>query len=188
MRRRIDVEPDDVAQFGGELRIVRQLEPAHPVRLQAVRSPDPLHREDADPDSFRHDAGRPVRRLARRITGRGQRDDLLGDLRAERRNAGRAGLIAQETVHPRVHEAFLSAPDRGLALARPPTVPIGGEKHDPRSPDVLLRAVPIRHHRFQTDPVGGHHFDNDPLAHTANSHTHEPEGIRKGPLSSDFIA
>ena len=29
MRRRIDVEPDDVAQLGGELRVVGQLELAH---------------------------------------------------------------------------------------------------------------------------------------------------------------
>ena len=32
----IDIEPDDVAQFVGETRIVGQLELAHPVRLQAM--------------------------------------------------------------------------------------------------------------------------------------------------------
>ena len=40
MRRRIDIEADDVAQLGHELGIARQLELAHPVRLQSVGAPD----------------------------------------------------------------------------------------------------------------------------------------------------
>ena len=44
MLGRIDIEADDVLDLGGELRIVRQLEGAHPVRLEAVRRPDALHR------------------------------------------------------------------------------------------------------------------------------------------------
>ena len=44
MSRRIEIQPDHVAQFGAKGRVVRQLEPPHPVRLQAVRRPDPLHR------------------------------------------------------------------------------------------------------------------------------------------------
>ena len=35
--RRVDVKADDFAQFGDELRVLRQLEPAHPVRSQPVR-------------------------------------------------------------------------------------------------------------------------------------------------------
>ena len=38
----------------------------------------------------------------------------------------------------------------------------------------LTGEVPISHHRFQTDPVGGVHFNNDHLAHPANSHTRAP--------------
>src|SRR5216110_3237950 len=34
--RRVDVEPDDLAQLGDEFRVLRQLEAAHPVRLQAA--------------------------------------------------------------------------------------------------------------------------------------------------------
>src|SRR5512132_3667689 len=49
MRRRIDVEPGDVAQPGGELRVGGELEGTHPVGLQLVRPPDALHRGDADP-------------------------------------------------------------------------------------------------------------------------------------------
>jgi hypothetical protein len=163
----------------------------HPVRLQPVRPPDPLHRGDADADRLGH-GGCPMRRLARRIAVRGERDNPLGDLRAERRNARRPRLVAQQPVHARLHEPFLPAPDGGLALRRPPydfvgAVPLGGQKHDPRSPDVLLRAVPIRHHRFQTDPVGRRNLDDDPLAHAPDSHTCPQKGICRRTLPSGFI-
>ena len=39
MRRRIDIEADDIPEFGHEFRVTRQLELAHPVRLQPVRPP-----------------------------------------------------------------------------------------------------------------------------------------------------
>jgi hypothetical protein len=54
MRRRIDVEADDLVQFGGELRIVGQLELVRPVRLQAMLAPDALPRTDADTAFFGH--------------------------------------------------------------------------------------------------------------------------------------
>jgi len=75
------------------LAILRQLEPAHPVRLQAMRLPDPLHRGHADADGLGHHAGGPVGRLARRILGR-QGDDPLDDLGIEPRAARRASLVA----------------------------------------------------------------------------------------------
>jgi hypothetical protein len=72
MRRRVHVEPDDVSQLGGKLRVVGQLEQARPMRLQAVPAPDALHRTDADALKLGHGRGHPVRRLARRINlGRG---------------------------------------------------------------------------------------------------------------------
>src|SRR5258705_13874505 len=55
---RVDVEADDLVQFGGKLRIVGQLELTHPVRLEAMSTPYPLHRADANPDRLRH--GRTV--------------------------------------------------------------------------------------------------------------------------------
>ena len=82
----------------------------------------------------------------------------------------RPGLVAQQARDPRGHEPLLPAPDRDLARARPPhdlhgAVTIGGQQHDPRPPDMLLRAVAIGHHRLQTSPVGGVNFDDDPFAH-----------------------
>src|SRR3984893_8266127 len=51
---RIDIEADDVLDLGGKLRIVGQLERSHPVRLEAVRRPDPLYAVMADTGGFRH--------------------------------------------------------------------------------------------------------------------------------------
>src|SRR3984893_11974699 len=41
---RIDIEADDLVQFGRKLGIVGQLELAHPVRLEAMSTPYPLYR------------------------------------------------------------------------------------------------------------------------------------------------
>src|SRR5665213_3937380 len=45
---RIDVEPDDVLEFGRKARVIGQLEVAHAVWLQAMGAPDALNRADAD--------------------------------------------------------------------------------------------------------------------------------------------
>jgi len=42
MRRRIHIEPDEVSQLGGKLRIVGELEQMCSVRLQTVPAPDAL--------------------------------------------------------------------------------------------------------------------------------------------------
>src|SRR6201981_2218012 len=46
--RRIDIEADDILHLGGKFRVARQLEGAHPMRLQTVRHPDPLHAANTD--------------------------------------------------------------------------------------------------------------------------------------------
>src|SRR6185436_3384385 len=48
VRRRVDIQPDDVTQLGDEFRVTRQFELPYPMRLEAVRAPDTLHRGDAD--------------------------------------------------------------------------------------------------------------------------------------------
>ena len=42
--RRIEIQPDHVAQLGGKGWILRQLEAPHPMRQQTVGGPDALHR------------------------------------------------------------------------------------------------------------------------------------------------
>jgi hypothetical protein len=46
--RRIDVQPDDLLEFGRKLRVVGQLELPHAMRLKTMCTPYPLHRADAD--------------------------------------------------------------------------------------------------------------------------------------------
>jgi hypothetical protein len=57
MRRRVDVEADDVTQLFDKRPIARQLELTHAMGLQPVGAPDPLDRPDADPERW---AGNPA--------------------------------------------------------------------------------------------------------------------------------
>ena len=143
---RIDVETDDILDFGGELRVVRQLEGPHPMRLQAVRRPNPLHAAVADPGGLRQGSARPVRRLARRLAER-HLDHPLDHHRRQRRLAGRAGSLMQQAVDAFGHEARLPGPDSRLALAGLPldrhrAYPFGAQKDNPSPPNVAARAVP----------------------------------------------
>jgi hypothetical protein len=52
MGRRVDVQTDHIFQLFGKLRIVGELERAHPMRLQPVRLPDAAHRGRADPPAL----------------------------------------------------------------------------------------------------------------------------------------
>ena len=169
VRRRIEMEPDHVAQFLDEARIVRELELPDPVRLQAERAPDAPDRADADAGRLRHHGGGPVGGL-RRLIGQRQRHHALRHLGAERRDARRPGLVAQQTVHPLGHEPRLPAPDARLGLARPPhdlrrPEAVRGRQNDAGPPHVLLRAVPIRDDRLQSGTVRGAYLDADTLAH-----------------------
>jgi hypothetical protein len=67
VRRRVDVEADDIAQLGGELGIGGQLELADAMRLQPVRAPDALHRVGADAGPLGHRARGPW--VARPVAG-----------------------------------------------------------------------------------------------------------------------
>ena len=97
--------------------------------------------------------GRLVRRL-----GRGQRDHLVDHLLAERRDARRPRLVAQQAVDAFLGEALLPAPDAGLRLARPAHDLDGAEavrrqQHDLGPPDMLLRAVAVTDDRLQAAAV-----------------------------------
>ena len=158
-----------------------ELEGAHPVRLQLVRSPDALHRGDADPGGLGHRRRRPVGGLVRRF-GCGQRDHAIDDRLLQGRDPRRSRLVAQKPVHAVRHEPLLPAPDARLRLAAPAhdlggAETVRGRQDDLRPPGVLLRAVPVRNDRFQTDTVGGADFDGDVLAHTPNSHIRRAMGI-----------
>ena len=191
MGGRVEVEPDDVAQLGGEERIVGKLELPDAMRLQPVAAPDTLDRTDADAACLGHGGSGPVGGLARRI---GQRagDHLPNLLRRQRWDARRPGLVAQQPVHPFVHEPLLPAPNGGLGhtslapdLGRPGAV--GGQQHNLRSPDVLLRTVAVDANGEKSLAVTGREREADPGAHAPDSHIAPSRGNPLRTLSSGFI-
>ena len=180
VRRRVHVEADHVAQLGDELGILGQLEGPHPVRDEPVRLPDPLHRAQADPGRLRHGPSGPARGLARRPST-GQLDHALDDCLWQGWRAGRAGLVAQQPVHPFSREALPPASDAGLGLAGPAhdgvrAQPFGRGQNDPRPPDVLLGAVAIGRDRLQAGAVGGRDLDGGSFAHPAEVVSRRPDG------------
>ena len=86
-------------------------------------------------------------RLSWRL-GLGESHDALGEFRAQRRDARRPRLVAQETVITFLHEALLPTPDTGLRFAGPAhdligADALGAQQHDLSPPDVLVRGVAI---------------------------------------------
>ena len=79
MSRRIDIQANDIGEFLGECRVVRQLEAPPAVRAETVGLPDRLHRRGGDTGRRGHRAQRPVGRLVRRRllrqAGRSRRHD-----------------------------------------------------------------------------------------------------------------
>ena len=169
LRRRIDIEPDHIAQLLDELGVVREFELPHTVGLKAMSASNALDRADADPDPACHHRRGPVGRLDRWIAQR-QRDDALGDVRLQRWNARRPGLVAQQALDTFFGESLLPAPDAGLRLARPAhdldRADAGGaEQHDLGSPDMLLRRVAVAHQRFEATMIRWGNLDGDAGAH-----------------------
>jgi len=187
---RIDVEADDLVQFSGKLRIVGQLELAYPVRLEAMSTPYPLHRADADPGCLRHRRTGPVTGRRRRPCQR-PGDHTFSHLGAQRRNARPPRLIPPKARGSFVAETFLPAPDHRLGLASSlhdlcRAAPSGGQKDDLGSPYVLLRAIAVGDHRLKLAAVGSTQSDISSFAHSPDSHTRVLQGIPKRIEVSDL--
>src|SRR5215467_9124155 len=58
--RRRDVKAHDIAHLGHEVRIGRELERLHPMRLEPEGPPDALHRRYRQAAGLRHAAGTPM--------------------------------------------------------------------------------------------------------------------------------
>jgi hypothetical protein len=95
MGRRIDVEADDVFEFLGELRVVRQLERADAMRRESVGLEDMLHRAQAHPCGLRQHPAGPVGCFSRRRPER-QVDHSLHGAGRQRLLAGLARLVARQ--------------------------------------------------------------------------------------------
>src|SRR5512144_3291754 len=99
--------------------------------------------------------------------------------------------VPHQTIDAVDHVPFLPSPDTGLGLAglahdRMGTETGGGQKHDPRTPDVLLGAVPIEDDRIQSLTVSIGQHDRDTRAHTPDSHTPDRRGIPLGTQVSEL--
>jgi hypothetical protein len=188
MGRRIDVQPDDVLDLGGEFGVGRELEAAHLMGPQPVGPPDPLHRADAEPAGHGHRRRRPVGHVVRRWLFQRSPHHPLDHGLGQGRDACRPGLVVQQTVHAVGHEPLLPAPDAGLrhpgpAHDRDGAAAVPRRQDDPRPPDVFLRAVPVRHDRLEPSTISGTHVDLDALAHGHSLPSPWPQGN----LSLDLI-
>ena len=91
-------------------------------------------------------------------------------------------VLSHQPGHACAHEPLLPAPDAGLGHLGPAhdlgrAAARRRRQDDPRPPDVLLRAVPIRHDPLQPATVRSAHLDADPFAHAAACHASHAMGI-----------
>ena len=108
-------------------------------------------------------------RLGRRV-GQRERDHTFGHLGAVPRNPRGARLVSQEAVDALVHEPLLPAPDAGLrraGLAHDLVGPdaVGAQKHNVRSPNVLLRGIAVPRDRFKPTAIWSCDLDENTGAH-----------------------
>jgi hypothetical protein len=64
---------------------------------------------------------------------------------------------------------------------------IGRQKHNLRSPDVLLRAVAVGHHRLKLPTVSDTQLNVGSLVHSSDSHTRVCQRIPKRIEMSDLV-
>ena len=129
------------------------------MRLQFVSPPDELYRTYRNANGFGHRPAGPVGGFMRRL-GAGQRHHLRGDFCRDRRLAGFAGLVAQQTVNSALGKALLPPPHRWPAnpnALRHPLcrVPLRRGEHDARPLDVLTRPVAVGGNRCKLLVLGG---------------------------------
>ena len=172
--RRINVQPDDLLQFGRELRIVGELELPHAMRLKTMCTPYPLHRADADPRRLGHRRASPVAGCWRRPAQR-QGNHTLGHFGSKRPDARWPRFVPPKPRRSFLAEPFLPTPDHGLGLPGRAhdlgsAMALASQKNDLRPPNVLLRAVAVRHHRSQSAPVGRTQSDLRSRVHSPHSH------------------
>ena len=165
MGGRIHIEADDVFEFLGELRVVRQLERADAMRCELVGFEDALHRTQANPCGFRQHPAGPVGCFSRRRPER-QVDHSLHGAGRQRWFAGLARLVARQSFDTFRHEPRLPSPHHRLGFARAAhdlgrATAVGSGKNDVGAPHMLLRRAAIRDDRLKSMAVRpGDLYDN----------------------------
>ncbi len=168
---RIEIEPHNIDDFLGELGIVRQLEGARQMRLEAMRLPDPLHRRRRDAGRLGHGSHTPLRG-ARRFGVERHGHDILHRLGRQRLPARRPRGILQQAFNTLVAIAPAPPPNGQHALAdrrgnRYRAHAFARHKHDPRPPYDFLRRVAVANQIFKSLPVNGGNLNAFDLAHPA---------------------
>ncbi len=145
--RRIDIEAHDIAQFGLEIGIAGALEASDAMGLQLMSFLDALDRAQRNPRWLGHRLARSVRRLMRRRTTV-QCHNLRHHFGQNRRLAGLASFVMQQTFDPGFAEAVLPAPhhwpthaDCGSDLLHPGLFRRGKDNFGPQR--MLLRNLAI---------------------------------------------
>ena len=144
MRRRIQIQPDNIGRLGLKVRIVRGHVALDPMRLQSVLAPDSRHHHVADVQVSAELARAPVRRAIARRTAR-----RLQDPRFELRREYRGDLAQVPAVEPRdplLDESLVPAGDKAAAALDPfghfiPRMAFGQQQDQPRSSGIFR---PIR--------------------------------------------
>ena len=188
--RRIDVKSHDVLELGGKLRVSGQLELTHQMRPKTVGTPDPLHRTDADAGRFGHGRAGPVAGPRWRF-GKRHGHHTFDHFRAQRRDARWSRFIPPKPHSTLLSEPLLPTPDHRLGLAGRlhdlgSAATIGRQKNDFCPPNVLLRAVAVRHRRLKRTAIGGAQSDVRSLVHSSDSHVRGRQGIPKRIEMSDL--
>ena len=155
MRRRIQIETDDISDFLDEQRIVRQLKRLAPMGLQPERMPNATDGHVTQADGFRHVARTPVRRAARRGFERAY-DHLLHLIIGDRALRPGSRLVIQ-SVQPLSNEAAAPLAHRRRRDVQPPRHELAvaafrTRQNDSRAPGhVRCRPRPVRQ-RIQSPP------------------------------------
>jgi hypothetical protein len=147
VRRRIDIEPDDVAQLVDEVGVVRELELANRCGCRPCARQMRWTELTLMPDAFAIKA--PVQWVVSPGGSPGQRDDALGDLAPERRM--REGRVLSRS-RPSKPSSMNRSCQRQTQVLDLPVSPhdlvradaVGGQQDDLGSPDMLLRALRSR--------------------------------------------
>lgn len=188
---RIDVKPNEIAQFADKIRVVRELELPLAVRLQAMGTPDAPDRAFTDAGRRGNHRGRPMGRLDGRVRQR-QHHHAFGHFGPQGWDARRARFVTEKAIDAFLHEPLLPAPDAGLRCARPAhdlvrSDAVRAQKNDCRLPHMLLGGIALPDHSFKTKAVGRADCDGNSAAHTPDSQMRPALGIPKRtlPLGGD---
>jgi len=138
--RRMQVQPDDIADFVDQQRIFRELERFGAMRVQRERLPDARHRRLTQAFVFGQVAGTPVNRVPRRRLER--RGDRLFNLRIGDLPWSAGPRLIEQSCQPRRDEAPAPFPhglDRHAELRRNGRVLRAKERAKTR--EILLERV-----------------------------------------------